>query len=40
MHRLLPIAGLAVITIFTADAEGPVYIVRTSAMEPTLLEGK
>jgi signal peptidase I len=39
MHLLLRIAGLAAMTILTANAAGPIYTVRTSAMEPTLLEG-
>ncbi len=39
MHRQLRVVGLAAMTILTANADGPVYTVRTSAMEPTLLEG-
>jgi signal peptidase I len=39
MGRLLRIAAVAAITILATNADGPVYTVRTSAMEPTLLLG-
>jgi signal peptidase I len=39
MGRLLRVAALAAMMIVAANAAGPIYTVRTSAMEPTLLEG-
>ena len=39
MVRLLRIAGFAVTMIMAANTDGPIYTVRTSAMEPSLLEG-
>jgi signal peptidase I len=39
MARLLRIAGLGVVTTLVASSAGPIYMVRTSAMEPTFLVG-
>jgi signal peptidase I len=39
MRRLLRTATLAAMLILEANAGGPLYTVRTSAMEPTLLVG-
>jgi signal peptidase I len=39
MGRLPRIAALAAMMVLAANAEGPLYTVRTSAMAPTFLVG-